>query len=168
MNSPLMDPALVFANLLERAAALKDETGWEPLRIGIAIRRLYQTGEEGPAAALLRYQPGASVPLHEHLGYEHILVLDGSQADERGIYSAGTLVVNRPGSTHRVTSQTGCVVLMIWERGVRFLEGPEDACTQSRSRKVPQGAGAGELSLPASGEPKKDRDPPKAKPRRKE
>jgi len=107
---------------LQRAGLLKDEPGWEPLRPGIHIRRLYQTPHGGAAAALLRYQPGASIPAHEHLGHEHILVLDGAQSDDYGHYPTGTFVVNRPASAHRVASPEGCVVLVIWERGVRFTE----------------------------------------------
>jgi len=113
---------LVLGDLLRRAASLKDEPGWEELRPGVSIRRLYQA-PSGAAAALLRYQPGADIPAHEHLGYEHILVLDGAQSDEYGHYLAGTFVVNRPGSCHRVASEEGCVVLIVWERGVRFTDG---------------------------------------------
>ena len=95
---------------------------WEPFRPGVQIRRLYEADQGGPSAALLRYEAGAGVPPHEHLGYEHILVLDGAQSDEYGSYPAGTFVVNRPHSVHRVASHAGCVVLIIWERGIRFLD----------------------------------------------
>jgi len=116
-------PRLVISDLLQRAASLRSEEAWKPLRPGVDIRRLYESGANGPAAALLRYQPGAVVPHHEHLGFEHILVLDGEQSDEFGSYPAGALIVNAPGTSHRVASDRGCVVLIIWERGVRF--GPE-------------------------------------------
>jgi anti-sigma factor ChrR (cupin superfamily) len=77
----------------------------------------------GPAAALLRYTPGASSPRHRHAGYEHIYVISGSQRDERGHYPAGTLVVNDPGSEHQVTSDDGCVALLIWQEPVVFAHG---------------------------------------------
>jgi len=48
-------------------------------------------------------------------------VLRGSQRDERGLYGAGTLVVNEPGSTHQVTSDDGCIVLVIWQKPVEVL-----------------------------------------------
>jgi anti-sigma factor ChrR (cupin superfamily) len=111
---------LVIRDLLQRAAQLRDEPGWEPFRPGIQIQRLYQTDECGPAAALLRYEPGTGVPTHTHLGYEHVLILDGAQSDEHGSYPAGTFIINGPQSRHRVTSDAGCVVLIIWEAGVRF------------------------------------------------
>ena len=60
--------------------------GWRglafgPFRPGMEIHRLYGGDGDGPSAALLRYAPGGSVPLHEHTGFEHVLVLDGSQED---------------------------------------------------------------------------------------
>ena len=74
----------------------------------------------GAASALLHYRPGASLPRHEHLGHEWIWVLAGSQCDEHGEYTAGTLVVNTPGSSHAPASPDGCIVLISWEAPVRF------------------------------------------------
>ena len=122
---PIPGPNLVIADLLQRAATLKDEPGWEPLRPGVAIRSLYDAGQGGPSAALIRYQAGSCIPDHEHLGYEHVLVLDGSQSDEHGDYPTGTLLINRPASVHRVASKSGCVALIIWERGIRFIAEPD-------------------------------------------
>jgi len=95
--------------------------GWEPFRDGIEISWLYRDAEDGPAAAFLRYAPGAVVPEHEHMGYEHILVLEGAQTDEYGEHAVGALVINPPGTRHSVHSPGGCLVLAIWERPVRFV-----------------------------------------------
>lgn len=97
--------------------------GWrtvafQPFREGVEIARLFT---DGPETALLRYSVGASVPRHRHLGLETILVLDGSQSDERGRYEAGSLVFNAAGSIHSVWSDVGCVVLIQWERPVEFV-----------------------------------------------
>jgi anti-sigma factor ChrR (cupin superfamily) len=94
---------------------------WQPLRPGVEAFWLHRDGPDAPAAALLRYQPGATVPPHEHAGAEHILVLAGAQQDADGEYAAGTLVLNPKGTRHSVASPQGCVVLAIWERPVRFL-----------------------------------------------
>lgn len=96
------------------------EIEWEPFRPGIEIFRLHGDGLRGSASALLRYAPGARLARHSHSGYEHILVLSGSQRDERGLYPTGTLVVNAPGSEHSVSSDEGCVILAIWEAPVAF------------------------------------------------
>ncbi|MBI3774752.1 MAG: cupin domain-containing protein [Gammaproteobacteria bacterium] len=96
---------------------------WKPLRTGVDIALLYGGGgaADAPAAALLRYAAGASVPLHEHCGYEHILILRGSQSDEHGSYGTGELIISPPGTRHSVTSKDGCMVLAIWEKPVRFV-----------------------------------------------
>ena len=92
---------------------------FEPFRPGVEIHHIC-TGE--PALAVLHYAPGAAVPLHRHTGLETILVLEGTQCDERGCYSEGALVVNPEGSEHSVWSETGCAVLIQWERPVQILE----------------------------------------------
>ena len=95
---------------------------WTPFRDGVDIYRLYGDGASGPSTALLRFQPGARVPLHEHTGYEHILVLSGSQLDENGEAHAGALIINPPRTRHSVLSETGCIVLAIYEKPVVFVE----------------------------------------------
>jgi anti-sigma factor ChrR (cupin superfamily) len=91
---------------------------YEPFREGVEISPIVE-GE--PAVALLRYAPGATIPKHLHRGLETILVLEGSQSDERGTYETGALVFNPEGSVHSVWSQTGCVVLIQWARTVEFV-----------------------------------------------
>jgi anti-sigma factor ChrR (cupin superfamily) len=108
---------LNFAGLLQRA--LTNEMQWEPFHPGVEIVQLYREAD-GHAAALLRYTPGAGVPRHDHPGFEHILILSGSQVDDRGTHVTGTLLINPPGSSHQVSSPDGCIVLAIWEQPVRF------------------------------------------------
>jgi anti-sigma factor ChrR (cupin superfamily) len=112
-----MKQALILKNLLN-IVELQEQLPWEHFREGVEIYQLYNDGQQGSAAALLRYQPGASVPKHDHQGFEHILILSGSQMDQNGIYEAGTLVINPPASHHSVTSATGCIVLAIWEKPI--------------------------------------------------
>ncbi|MBD2040155.1 cupin domain-containing protein [Microcoleus sp. FACHB-672] len=111
------EPALILKDLIN-IASRQDELPWQPFRPGVDIYPLYGNGEEGSAAALLRYQPEASVPRHEHIGFEHIFVISGSQTDGNGEHEAGTLVINSPGSQHSVKSRAGCIVLAIWEKPI--------------------------------------------------
>jgi anti-sigma factor ChrR (cupin superfamily) len=100
----------------------QDEIAWNSYKDGVEIYRLYGDGLSGPTAALIRYRPGAKVPLHEHLGYEHILILAGSQRDHNGVFKEGSLLINSPGTRHAVVSDDGCIVLAIYEKPVRFLD----------------------------------------------
>jgi anti-sigma factor ChrR (cupin superfamily) len=117
------DPILTLRNLFQ-IPDWQHTLPWMPFREGIEIYRLYGDGKSGPTTALLRFQPGARVPLHEHAGYEHILVLSGSQVDDNGTADAGTLIVNAPHTRHSVVSDGGCIVLAIYEKPVAFLERP--------------------------------------------
>ncbi len=99
-----------------------DEMQWQPLRPGIEIARLYGDADRGPSAALLRYQPGARLPRHKHTGYEHIVVLRGSQRDDDGSYAAGSCLIHGEHTAHSVVSDDGCVVLAVWQGPVVFLD----------------------------------------------
>lgn len=90
-------------------------------RTGVDICILADGGLDGQTVAVLRYEPGASVPLHRHRGLETIMVLEGEQSDENGSYRAGDVVLNEAGTIHSVQSDKGCVVLILWERPVEIL-----------------------------------------------
>ena len=120
MTSPVPVVPIVLNGLFDASANLPAE-GWKPFHTGIDCYPIYETPDGGPAAMLLRYEPGATAPAHHHQGYEHIFVLSGSQTDERGRHEAGSFMVHAEGTDHHVHSEDGCVVLAIWERRVRFL-----------------------------------------------
>lgn len=100
---------------------IDDPEAWEPFREGIEVHWLYRTNDTGPSAALLKYAPGATVPRHNHVGYEHIYILRGSQIDENGTHEEGSLAINPPGTQHSVSSPDGCIVYAVWEKPVAFL-----------------------------------------------
>ena len=97
----------------------QDKLDWKHFRKGVDIYRLYEV-RNGPKAVLLRFHPGAAVSIHDHDSYEHILVLSGHQLDDNSHSDAGTLIINPPGTFHSVSSESGCIVLAIYERPVRF------------------------------------------------
>lgn len=101
-------------NILDTPAA------WEYFREGIEVHWLSRGLDGGPSSALLKYQPGASAPRHNHPGFEHIYVLRGSQTDENGEHAEGTLAINPPGTSHSVQSPDGCIVFAVWEKPVQF------------------------------------------------
>jgi anti-sigma factor ChrR (cupin superfamily) len=121
-----LDPAPPYTRIefadLYRLVAEQENLPWLPFQEGVDIHRLYGDGLTGPTAALIRFRPGGKVPLHEHLGYEHIFVLSGSQRDNLTTSSAGALIVSPPGGQHTIVSDSGCIVLAIYEKPVRFLE----------------------------------------------
>lgn len=113
--------SLIFSDILTIVNRQKELT-WLPFRPGVDIYRLYQNPETGLETALLRYEAGAKIPEHDHLGTELILVLSGSQRDRNGEHQAGTFVINPPQSHHNLTSDQGCIVLIIWEKPVAIRD----------------------------------------------
>jgi anti-sigma factor ChrR (cupin superfamily) len=109
-------------NDLFQVSGWQQKLRWKPFQEGVDIYRLYGDGETGPTAALLRFRPGARVPLHEHTGYEHIFVLAGSQVDENSRAETGMLIINPPGTSHSILSEAGCIVLAIYEKPPKFIE----------------------------------------------
>jgi ChrR Cupin-like domain len=78
-------------------AKWEEKLSWGQFARDVDIHWIYREGGDGAAAALIRFQQGGRVPLHEHRGHEHIFVLSGSQTDENGRLAAGSLMVNAPG-----------------------------------------------------------------------
>lgn len=129
--NPAESPAASPPRILEikdllRLAEQEHDLPWRPFREGVDIYRLYGDGLTGPSAALLRFHKEAHIPLHHHDGYEHILVLAGRQRDEHGVLDTGTLRIHPPGTSHQVDGETGCLVLAIYEKPVRFAPSAAD------------------------------------------
>lgn len=117
-------PRIEIADVF-RVATHPEEIPWQPFQDGVEIHRLYGDGITGPTAALIRFRKDGIVPLHEHTGYEHIIVLAGTQRDQNGTATTGRLIINPPGTRHGVVSEAGCIVLAIYEKPVQFLSDAE-------------------------------------------
>lgn len=94
-------------------------------RVGAEMHSLYstaETGENGPAAAIMRYLPNAEATPHRHPGFELIWIIEGELETDDGVYPAGSLLVMPPDSVHRPRSPKGAVGLVVWEQPVRPAE----------------------------------------------
>ena len=92
---------------------------WAPSPSGTVWRkRVHLVGapESGQVTSIVRYEPDASFPAHDHPGGEEILVLDGVFSDEHGDWPAGSYVRNPPTSRHVPGSEPGCVIFVkLWQ-----------------------------------------------------
>lgn len=95
---------------------------WRTFKPGIDVIPINGEPATAGSAALLRYEPGATVPEHLHKDVEYIFVLSGSQVDENGHHKAGSLVVNDKDTIHSVISHEGCIVLAIWCGNLEMLK----------------------------------------------
>ena len=77
--------------------------------------------------ALIRWQPGASLALHEHVDIEQSYILEGSLCDDEGEATAGQFVWRPAGNQHRAWSPNGAILLAIFYRTNIFIEDPRAA-----------------------------------------
>lgn len=90
---------------------------WEPTQFhGISIKVLYEDKGKGEMTCLLKWAPGATLPMHRHPEIEQTWVLEGSFYDHDGICRAGEYVWRRPGSFHQTHSDEGAVILAIYRK----------------------------------------------------
>ena len=83
-------------------------------------------GDEQSGAFLARYPAGAHGDFHEHLGFELMLVLDGTidHSDGRS-FVKGDLIVESPGTRHQMSTVAGCTILAIRTRPTAAREAVE-------------------------------------------
>ena len=93
------------------------ELAWGPTQFdGISIKVLYEDKQKGEMTCLLKWEPGATLPMHKHPEIEQSWVLEGSFYDHDGICRAGEFVWRQPGSFHETHSQEGAVILAIYRK----------------------------------------------------
>ena len=90
---------------------------------GIDMKILLKEPETGLMTALFRWQPGAVLPLHEHVEIEQTLVLEGSIVDEEGEALAGGYVWRPKGNQHLAHSPNGALVISFFLKPNKFLDG---------------------------------------------
>lgn len=94
------------------------------MRKNVLIHLLFDNTKDDPKgsnAALIRYLPGAYVPLHLHMGYEMVFVLTGEYIENDVLYRPGSLIIRAPGTTHAMRSDTGCTILAMRDVPVQQL-----------------------------------------------
>jgi quercetin dioxygenase-like cupin family protein len=87
------------------------EGGWQTIARGVERKILYRT--EGRVTYLIRGQPGARLPGHEHDDDEEIYVLSGDLTMDTLTLRAGDFHLARRGVQHpTATTAEGCMLLV--------------------------------------------------------
>lgn len=95
---------------------------WQERRPGVHWKVLYEEGDR--RTVLVRYDRGAVIPRHRHLGDEQIFVIEGSVADDTGTCLAGDYARRPPGCVHTVHSPDGALVLAVMMGGTEAVPDP--------------------------------------------
>jgi anti-sigma factor ChrR (cupin superfamily) len=89
------------------------EKAWEPMTPTIKVKVLWSDPATKRRAQIARFEPGAILPMHKHVGDEFLYVIEGAISDESGTVYAGSVGYRPDGCTHSVTSKNGATVLGI-------------------------------------------------------
>ena len=101
-----------------------DEIPWKPTQCeGVEMKILLEDPATGLMTALFRWQPGARLPLHEHVEIEQTYVLEGSILDDEGEVTAGNYVWRPAGNRHEAVAPNGALVLGMFLKPNKFLDG---------------------------------------------
>jgi len=89
------------------------DLGWQDFQTGLRFKILWEDKPTKRRAQLTRFEPGAKLPLHRHVGDELIFVLEGVVSDESGAVTAGNVGYRPNGCVHTVSSKNGATVLAV-------------------------------------------------------
>ncbi len=103
------------------------EIEWQPVTPTIKARLLWSDAATKRRAQLSRFEPGASLPMHKHVGDEFLYVLEGSISDESGTTAAGSVGYRPNGCVHSVSSKHGATVFAIVTGGIEPASSIGDA-----------------------------------------
>lgn len=102
---------------------------WQPLieqnihYAGISVISLrYDEEKKRSTTILLKFEPGASYPYHNHPAGEEIYVLEGEAILEGNTLGAGDYLYTPANFKHAVTSKTGCTMLFVIPEEVEILD----------------------------------------------
>ncbi|MDE0059517.1 MAG: cupin domain-containing protein [Defluviicoccus sp.] len=99
-----------------------DALPWKPTQCeGVEMKILLEDPATGLMTALFRWQPGARLPLHEHVEIEQTYVLEGSILDDE--VTAGNYVWRPAGNRHEAVAPDGALVLGMFLKPNKFLDG---------------------------------------------
>jgi anti-sigma factor ChrR (cupin superfamily) len=88
---------------------------WVETRPGVRQKKIWEDPVNERRAILARFEPGATLPRHRHVGDELIFLIEGANADESGPVTAGNMNYRPNGCVHTVTTKNGATVLAaVW------------------------------------------------------
>jgi anti-sigma factor ChrR (cupin superfamily) len=98
------------------------DIAWATAMPGVQQKPIWHDKETKRRAVLVRFEAGAKLPLHRHVGDELIFVIEGSNADESGEVMTGDMNYRPNGCVHTVTTKNGATVLALVTGGVEMMK----------------------------------------------
>lgn len=101
---------------------------WKPLKeqgvdtTGIYVKSLrFDNQKMRSPSILLKFEPGAKYPYHNHPAGEEIYILSGSCIINFSTLNEGDYLYTPPGFKHSVKTETGCEMLLVIPSEVEIM-----------------------------------------------
>ena len=105
------------------------QADWIPLieqdvnTTGIYVKPLrFDEQQQRSPTMLLKFEPGASYPYHNHPGGEEIFVVQGTCLVNSTELKAGDYLYTPPGFKHAVKTETGCELILFIPEEVEIVD----------------------------------------------
>ena len=110
-----------------------DTLEWQPSPFeGVSAKILLQDANGAVRTMLVKMEPGATIPDHEHTGLEQSYILEGSLEDHDGVCGPGQYVWRPSGNRHVATSPNGALMLVMFETPNIYHDGPAKGGTMEQ------------------------------------
>lgn len=104
-----------------------NEVNWKPLgeenSDGVFVKTLlYNETQKRSPTILLKFEAGATYPLHNHPEGEEVFVLEGDVKLGKDELFAGDFLYTAANNKHRVSTKNGCVLLLKVPKEVEIIK----------------------------------------------
>lgn len=104
-----------------------NEIEWKPLgeenSEGIFVKSLlYDEETKRSPTILLKFEAGATYPLHNHPGGEEVFVIEGDIKLGKDELKAGDYLFTAVNNKHRVSTRNGCIILLKAPQQVEIIK----------------------------------------------
>jgi anti-sigma factor ChrR (cupin superfamily) len=110
-----VEPATEIGNAPPSQVFTLSDLEWVEALPGIRQKRIWEDKATERRVIMARFEPGATLPPHRHVGDELIFVIEGANADESGTVATGNMSYRPNGCVHTVTTKNGATALaFVW------------------------------------------------------
>jgi len=116
------EPATEMGNAPRSQNFMLSDIEWTEAMPGMRHKPIWHDKATNRRVLLGRFEPGAKIPMHRHVGDELIFVIEGTSVDESGEVPVGDANYRPNGCVHSVWSKNGATVLSFVSGGVEMVK----------------------------------------------
>lgn len=96
---------------------------WKPSAVpGVSVKVLRRDKATGESTSLVRFEPRARFPAHNHPAGEEIFVVEGDFTVGPHRLTTGDYLYTPPNEKHAASTEGGCLVIVTLPKPVEILE----------------------------------------------